>query len=127
MVQRGPECALHPLEFGGSENLEGVGLGHSTGLHEHELGIAGVSLGHQVVKGPLEPDSPGLILYCQDLLLHAQGRPAVQMHGLGILIPFLASIGKKNNMACLAARQEGQSRPQNPASSTCYALAGLQK
>ena len=71
VVQRGPECALHPLEFGGSENLEGIGLGHSTGLHEHELAIAGVSLAHQEIKDPLEPDSPGLILYCQDLLAHA--------------------------------------------------------
>ena len=75
VVQRGPECALHPLEFGGGEDLEGIGLGHSSGLHNHELGIAGVSLGHQELEGPLEPVSPALILYCQDLFLDVQGRP----------------------------------------------------
>ena len=75
VVQRGPECTFHPLEFGGSEDLECVGLCHSTGLHLNELGIAQVSLGHQVVEGALQPDSPGLILYCQDLLWHAEGRP----------------------------------------------------
>ena len=75
MVQRRPECALHPLEFRGSEDLEGVGLGHSTALHQNELPIAGVRLANQEVKCPLEPHSPRLILYCQDILSHAQGRP----------------------------------------------------
>ena len=59
----------------GGEDLEGIGLGHSSGLHNHELGIAGVSLGHQELEGPLEPVSPALILYCQDLFLDVQGRP----------------------------------------------------